>query len=57
MSYQEYLNEHFDGVASDMAKFWDKADQEVQRWKDLKFYVIEGNHIKISEKNIRRVRK
>jgi hypothetical protein len=57
MSYQEYLNEHFDGVASEMAKFWDKADQEVQRWKDLTFYVIEGNHIKISEKNIRRVRK
>jgi hypothetical protein len=57
MSYQEYLNEYFDGVASDMAKFWDKLDQEVQRWKDLKFYVIEGNHIKVSEKNIRKVKK
>lgn len=57
MNYQEYLNEYFGGVASDMAKFWDKADQEIQRWKELKFYVIDGDHVKVSEKNIRKVKK
>lgn len=55
MSYQEYLDKYFNGVAAEMARFWDKDDQAVQRWKHLTFYVIDGDHVKANKNSVRKV--
>ena len=57
MKYKDYLDKYFGGVAADMARFWGKESQEVMRWKNLTFYVVDGDHIKASDKNIRKVKK